>query len=183
MANKLPKPGRAQPPGQRGAGCGTIAIVLTVALVALVIYASRQIEDDWARVRPLHVSETKWAEKRKQCEEAKLAAAECASTTDRKVENVIAKARNAEQAELCARDDPFEAQREAEEAARAQLKSPSSASFIGRPSISHDRCKWTISGQVDSENSFGATLRARYRVELLRASKDVWVPTFVRVVE
>lgn len=158
-------------------------IILILELAARAVYASRQIESEWAKARPADIPEDKWADKRKQCGEAKLTAAECASTSGQEFEERIIRARATEQAKLCARDDRFEARREAQAAVSARPKSPSSASFIGNPSFVHDRCKWTISGQVDSQNSSGATLPARYLIELLHASEEMWVPTSVRIME
>jgi hypothetical protein len=59
---------------------------------------------------------------------------------------------------------------------RDRLKSPSSAEFgsINDATISDNGAEWTVSGPVDAENSFGASLRMNY-VCVIEADGDSWV--------
>jgi len=156
---------------------------LAVGFIILMVFASRDADKQWAAARPANISDAKWAERRDQCHEVDLAPAECAKATPADLERLASEKRAAEHAKLCARNDRSDAIREAEEAVKAQLKAPRTAKFVSGPSINHDGCKWTVSGEVDSQNSFGAMLRASYRVELMRSTRDLWIPTSVRVDE
>lgn len=49
---------------------------------------------------------------------------------------------------------------ECEQAVKQQLKAPDTATFSSRATESD---KWTVSGTVSAENSFGATVRSDYR--------------------
>ena len=66
-----------------------------------------------------------------------------------------------------------------------QLKAPSTAEF---PSVrdvtivTAGRCGFTISGYVDAQNSFGATLRTRYTATVSREG-DRWRLDGMRIVE
>lgn len=118
---------------------------------------------------------------RKQCETVDLGPTECASTPKKEIQRLNAERVAAERAALCARDDEVGARQVAEEAVRLSLKSPSSADFHGAPRYRQNGCRWIVSGELDAQNSFGATLRSTYRVELLRTGKSDWVPLSVRV--
>ena len=56
----------------------------------------------------------------------------------------------------------------AENAVRQQLKSPSTAQFCNSSeySVSRSENEWTVSGWVDAQNSFGATLRSKFTVTI-----------------
>jgi hypothetical protein len=54
---------------------------------------------------------------------------------------------------------------ECQDRVRAALKSPSTASFQV-PTVTGSSPNWTISGTVDSQNSFGATLRTSYSCDV-----------------
>lgn len=65
--------------------------------------------------------------------------------------------------------DSPQVQRKAAESAcedfvRDQLKSPSTAEFTGTSSTGSG--PWTVTGEVDSENSFGAMIRASWSCEI-----------------
>ncbi len=62
--------------------------------------------------------------------------------------------------------DKFDAMVIAEKAVKNQLKSPSSAKFCSTSAatITHSGNTWTVSGWVEAQNSFGATLRNNFRV-------------------
>lgn len=54
----------------------------------------------------------------------------------------------------------------AEETIKSRLKAPSTAEITFEKKDSNDNGKYSFSGYVDAENSFGAKLRNRFRVEL-----------------
>jgi len=56
---------------------------------------------------------------------------------------------------------------------REELKAPSTAKFSGGGAIGTDG-DWTITGAVDAENSFGATLRSTWTCNA-RVEGDDWV--------
>lgn len=60
---------------------------------------------------------------------------------------------------------------------RDTLRSPSTASFPQRGKVaSHPGCAFTVSGQVDAQNGFGATVREYYSVTIrYDAKKDAWL--------
>lgn len=53
-----------------------------------------------------------------------------------------------------------------------KLKAPASAKFSGE-SVTHAGETYTVSGQVDSENSFGALIRAPFTC-VMRSDGDKW---------
>lgn len=61
---------------------------------------------------------------------------------------------------------------------KERLKSPSSASFpwdFGEYHVfSSDGVEWSVSGYVDGQNSFGATLRNQWSVEMKRVPNGGW---------
>lgn len=63
--------------------------------------------------------------------------------------------------------DEFDAVVVAEKAVKNKLKSPSTAEFCSHKeySITCSRNTWTVSGYVDAQNSFGATLRNNFTVK------------------
>jgi len=62
---------------------------------------------------------------------------------------------------------------------KKQLKSPSSAEFSSRSStnikLSSGTSSWTVSGWVEAENSFGATIRNEFQVRLTYQNKGDYV--------
>ena len=70
--------------------------------------------------------------------------------------------------------DKFDAHVIAEKVVSEQLKSPSTAKFskTSECTISVDGNTWTVSGWVDAQNSFGATLRNNYTVKITFSSKE-----------
>lgn len=91
---------------------------------------------------------------------------------EQKKEDAAAQAKRKAKEDL--EDERLSAWDAAKDAVRDQLKSPSTAKFpwlpaddaVARIAAHH----WLVSGHVDSENSFGAMLRADYKVELKRKS-------------
>ena len=57
---------------------------------------------------------------------------------------------------------------------KGKLKAPSTANFgsISETTISRNGNTWTISGWVDAQNSFGATIRSHYTVKITFTSKN-----------
>lgn len=70
--------------------------------------------------------------------------------------------------------DKFDALTVAEKAVSSQLKSPSTASFCktSEATITVSGDKWRVSGWVDAQNSFGASIRNNYVVEFEFSSKS-----------
>jgi len=163
-------------------GCFSIFFGLLVLAIIAFFYFGSLGQKEWAAARPIALSEDAWAAQREMCEIAELPAEKCGITPKAEIVQLSQKATAQIMKKLCAKDASVEAISEAKEAVRAQLKSPSSADF-GGTSIQavQDGCDWTISGQVDAQNAFGATLRSPFRVKLRRTSKEVWLPMSVRV--
>lgn len=55
-----------------------------------------------------------------------------------------------------------------------RLKSPSTADFSSETATQDSGPNWTVTGIVDSENSFGGTVRNGYRCELASTGDDNW---------
>lgn len=161
-------------------GCWSI-IIIPVALLIFAFVAMSRENAEWVRLQPKDVTAEKWQARREQCRLAELDLEACAATPEREIDKLASQKLADQMAELCAREDDFYARKEAEEAVRASLKAPGTAKFQSNPSIQHDGCNWTISGEVDAENSFGALLRSTYRVKLRRAAKEVWIRLSVSV--
>ena len=60
----------------------------------------------------------------------------------------------------------------AQKAVQARLKAPASAEF-GGTQIRQTHDLWEITGYVDSQNSFGATLRSTYRAKVIYRCMEV----------
>ena len=62
----------------------------------------------------------------------------------------------------------------AEATVKAQLKSPKSAKFCSanEMTITYNESTWTISGWVDAQNSFGATVRSNFTVKITYTSDN-----------
>lgn len=161
-------------------GCWAI-IIIPAALLVLAFVAMSRENAEWERLRPKDVTAEKWQARREQCRLAELDLEACAATPEREIDKLASKKLADQMAELCAREDDFYARKQAEEAVRASLKAPGTAKFQSNSSIQHDGCNWTISGEVDAENGFGALLRSTYRVKLRRVAKEVWIPLSVNV--
>lgn len=64
------------------------------------------------------------------------------------------------------------------------LRAPATAQFPTSPSVSRfqGNCAWYITGEVDSQNGFGALLRSTYVATMLyRPSSDTWGATEVNI--
>lgn len=68
--------------------------------------------------------------------------------------------------------DKFDAITIAEKEVKAQLKAPSTAKFCrsSEYTVSRSSNTWTVSGWVDAQNSFGATLRNNFTVKITFSS-------------
>ena len=62
----------------------------------------------------------------------------------------------------------------AQDTVNQQLKSPSSAKYCSmkEANISRSGNTWTVSGWVDADNSFGASIRNKFTVTITFSSKD-----------
>lgn len=67
----------------------------------------------------------------------------------------------------------LEARNQCQEWAKERLKSPSTADFSGVTEESTGEGSWTISGDVDSENGFGASIRSTWTCNI-RLDGDTW---------
>ena len=75
-------------------------------------------------------------------------------------------------------DIDADAIRVCEDFTKKQLKAPSTAKFSGE-AVSHSGDSYAVTGDVDSQNSFGAMLRNRY-ICTVTASGDRWINGQVR---
>lgn len=66
------------------------------------------------------------------------------------------------------------------EQVEARLKAPATADFTDTAQTGGKRGPWTFSGYVDSENSFGAKVRARWSCEARLSGEDVIATATVR---
>ena len=64
-----------------------------------------------------------------------------------------------------------------------QLKSPSTAKFCrkGEATIVRDGNSWTVTGYVDAQNSFGATLRNEFAVQITFTSSNKYKINYCRI--
>lgn len=76
----------------------------------------------------------------------------------------------------------FAAEVMCEEFVKQQLKAPGSADFSEQQHNEVGEDKWRVVGVVDSENSFGAKLRADYACELKYVGDDEWRASNVEVI-
>lgn len=66
----------------------------------------------------------------------------------------------------------FEAQRQCERWVSEQLKAPTTAAFSGQAAVGGP-AEWTVTGAVDAENSFGATIRTQWTCDI-RLDGETW---------
>ena len=71
----------------------------------------------------------------------------------------------------------------AEKAVKAELKSPSSAEFSSKneTTINVSGNTWTVSGWVEAQNSFGATIRNSYSVKFTFTSSDKYTIEYCNI--
>lgn len=73
----------------------------------------------------------------------------------------------------------------AEEAVKKRLRSPGTAKFPWQaPDIAPlegQKCSWRVSGYVDSQNGFGATVRTNYTVDVTITSKERAIASVVEM--
>jgi len=83
------------------------------------------------------------------------------------------------------RSDEFDARIYAKEYVKKSLKAPSTANFQSPANFAVQHLKggkenpnqdlWKVSGYVDAQNSFGAMIRNRFYIELVKLG-DKWIP-------
>lgn len=163
-------------------GCILILVGLPLLLLVGVFYFGSLHQKEWEAARPANLSKEEWASKQSLCETALMSAEKCATTTKVEVVKLGREVTERQTRELCAKDARYDAIAQAKDAVLANLKSPSSADFGAERIVAvQDGCNWTVTGQVDAQNAFGAKLRSPFKVKLHRVSDSVWVPTSVRV--
>ncbi len=162
-------------------GCLITSAVLGAFLAAILVFAERAAEH-WAEAKPDGMSDAQWAAKAEMCGRIQLELSECAARPDREVKKSNDEVLARELDKICAREDSSKAKQEAERVVLSALKAPASARFVSSSvQTRHDGCIWTVTGEVDAQNTFGAQLRRPYRVQLQRTAKDSWLPLQVRV--
>jgi hypothetical protein len=168
---------------QRKWKIGCLALVGgSVGLFIVAFIGSQNENEEWRAARPSAMTEGQWSQKREMCERVGLAPTECAQRPDREVTRQSNEILARELAELCQDNDTSRPKTEAEQRVLATLRAPSSADFISSATrTDQDGCVWTVTGEVDAQNAFGAQIRSRYRVKLRRTGRDSWLPLEVRV--
>lgn len=162
-------------------GCIMVFLVGLGLLVGVVIFGSK-IAREWAEAKPNGMSDSAWSQKQEMCKRINLGASECAARSDNAIKTLSDIALKHELEKICSDDNPSAAIVEAQRIARSALKAPASANFVGSSTrTAQDGCIWTVSGEVDAQNSFGAELRSNYQVKLRRTGKDLWFPMKVHV--
>lgn len=66
-----------------------------------------------------------------------------------------------------------EVRNQCREWAKDHLRSPSTAEFSGEQVRSAGTDEWTVTGSIDAQNAFGATVRATYTCDI-RLDGDTW---------
>jgi hypothetical protein len=164
-------------------GCWGVVAVPIIGFVVICYFAIAE-QRAWNAARPSTMSEEQWESRTGRCRIAVLDRDDCVKMPMRKIEALAVAQEAAEMERLCAEEVPGDATSQAQDAIKARLRSPSSASFLSdTTAISHQGCTWTVSGQVDAQNAFGALLRSSYQVRLRRLSKQTWVATSARLGE
>ncbi|EZP71707.1 hypothetical protein BV96_02446 [Sphingomonas paucimobilis] len=162
-------------------GCWLV-IAFIIAFFAIGFWAMQKEAEAWQRLRPADVSADKWSERLGLCKEASIEMQQCASQPMKTIKAAVEQVRAERHAAFCAKDAIGLAGQHAEEAVRANLKSPASADFAAADRrVTHDGCVYTVRGTVDAQNGFGALLRSNYRVKLLRMENDEWLVTKVSI--
>lgn len=160
--------------------CLGLVIAMAVGGVLLLFWFAGGIEREWEDARPTGLTKEAWRAQRDQCEYASLNAAECGKTPIKRIDALAAEVRRKERLELCAEDARYDAIEEAKKVISRQLKAPRSAKWSNMRA-SKVGCDWIVTGEVDSQNSFGAMMRSDVRVKLARASQQTWVPVSVEM--
>ena len=168
---------------QRKWKIGCLALVGgTVGLFVLAFIGSQKENEEWRAARLSSSTEGQWSQKREMCERIALGPSECAQRPDREVTRLSNEVLARELAELCQDNDTSCPKAEAEQRVLVTLRAPSSADFVGSSTRTEQNgCVWTVTGEVDAQNAFGAQIRSRYRVKLRRTGRDSWLPIEIRV--
>ena len=162
-------------------GCA-IVVMVAVALLVGAVFWGGAIAQEWADAKPGGMSDSAWSQKSEMCKHIRLNATECSTKPSKEVEAQYSAVRATELKDLCEKNSRGDAIVEAQDLLRATLKSPVSANFVSASTTTkHEGCFWTVSGQVDAQNSFGALLRSNYYVKLQLTGKNIWLPLSVRV--
>ena len=79
--------------------------------------------------------------------------------------------------------DEFDAKVVAESEVKEILKSPSTAKFssYSQTRITNDGDVWKVTGWVDAQNGFGATIRSDYSVKFTMTGKDTYIVDYCYV--
>lgn len=178
--HQLP-PGYPPAAPKRRWGC-CLVIAFIISFFAFGFWSIQKEAEAWQLLRPADVTADKWSERLGLCKEASIAMEQCASQPMKRIKAAVGKVRAERHAAFCAEDATSFAGRHAEEAVRANLKSPATADFSAADRrVTNEGCAYTVRGTVDAQNSFGALLRSTYRVKLLRMENDEWLLTAVTV--
>lgn len=162
-------------------GCLAVIAVPICVMIAGFIGVARE-NAEWRKERPTEIGEAEWAARREMCERIPLDAPDCATRSEREVKKLSDEVLARELAKICSDENPSDAIREAQNVTLAALRAPASADFVDSSTrTTHKGCVWTVSGEVDAQNGFGAKLRSPYRVKLQRTASDIWLPLDVRV--
>ena len=137
-----------------------------MGFIAFAFWSMQKEAEAWQRLRPADVSADRWSERLGLCKEASIEMQQCASLSMKTIKAAVEKVRAERHAAFCAKDATALAGQHAEEAVRANLKSPASADFDGADRrVAHEGCLYTVRGTVDAQNSFGALLRSKLQGE------------------
>jgi len=161
-------------------GCIGIAAAVLLAGVALLFWIGGRYQQEWANARPAGITDRAWQERKALCEEAKMAPAECGTSTPREIEVAAALQREKARQELCAEEASYDAMEQAKKAVSGSLKAPSTAKW-SNVRATQSGCDWRVTGNVDAQNAFGGMMRSSFEVSLRRASRQTWVPLSVSV--
>jgi len=163
-------------------GCLGIGVISVVLGLIAMFYIAGVLEQRWVAAKPKNLTDKQWDAKRERCDTISLEPQECAEISSTELDKRNdAKAKELAE-KLCAEDVTFKAKVEGKEVVKAHLRSPSTARFINSEITATQKgCTWTVVGQVDAQNGFGAQIRSPFRVVLQRIGEDVWVATSVRV--
>ncbi len=162
-------------------GClAVVAVPICVMIIGLV--GSQRENAEWRKARPAQTGEAEWEVRRDMCERISLGPSDCAVRPEREVKKLSDEVLARELAKICSDENPSDATHEAQKVTLSALRAPASADFVDSSTrTTHDGCIWTVTGEVDAQNSFGAKLRSPYRVKLQLTARDIWLPLEVKV--
>lgn len=77
--------------------------------------------------------------------------------------------------------DEFGAQVACEDRVKKLLKAPASADFSGTEAVSIGTNTWEVTGVVDSDNSFGASIRGTFTCQAESDDGEMWTTSRVSI--